>query len=141
MHVMHVTAPLLTNPLVVPCPPFSAAMSFVEEVGREINRTPLAQLIDEKQYAVRYPQVRDPFCEGPDPVTGLLQRTYTLVPASSSASGAGTNNGDAAPVTAAATSAGSSVPGAGNTQVFQQMTMALVVPEPAKPAPTASAFK
>jgi len=113
------------------------AMSFVEEVGREINRTPLAPLIDEKQYAVRYPQVRDPFVEGPDPVTGLLQRTYTLVPASGT-------TGNAAPPLVAVTAIGSSESGTGNTKAFQQVTMSLVNPAElaqAQAPPVAGEFK
>jgi len=131
------------------------AMNFVEEIGREINKLPLAQLIDEKQYAARYPQVRDPFNgEGPDPVTGLLQRTYTLVPANStgtSAKSAGHASAAELAFSAAATATAStgapnsvaSIPAHPGTGVFQQVNMPLLAPQTAEVrlAPVASAFK
>jgi hypothetical protein len=50
-----------------------------------INRTPLNTLIDTKLFSVRYPTDKHPLVEGPDAVTGLLQRTYTWVPSTSAA--------------------------------------------------------
>lgn len=52
----------------------------LKEAMDAVNKTPLAMLIDDKSYVIRYPKSSDYFVEGPDPVSGLLQRTYTLLP-------------------------------------------------------------
>jgi hypothetical protein len=62
----------------------------IPDVQDAINKIPLNRLVNDKDFTVRYPKEKHPLIdsdEHPDVVTGLLQRTYTLIPG-------GSNNND-----------------------------------------------
>jgi hypothetical protein len=50
------------------------------QVMSEVNKIPLSKSVNSNNFFIRYPDAPNPLVEVPDVVTGLMQRTYTLVP-------------------------------------------------------------
>lgn len=63
--------------------PVEASSTQVQEL---INRVPLANQVNKEDYVLRYPKQKHPLVDVPDMVTGLLQRTYTLIPSNATGS-------------------------------------------------------